>query len=324
MKKRLLALALCAALLAVFQVPATVAADDGLATEYTVDQPYEYPVQPQTEEWKAASLEGMDKLIELCHVDEDRMRAMTTPALLETVLNYPLLSNMYFFNSLDEGVKSVSRYFKGVELFLDRADAAECLARYAGTRGQIQEAEDTMVDVHVTVLDYYLNPEARSEGKADMTEPKAAQPQAGITTPGGNIVSTSYNLTWEDHYPLTYDTMKKAQEDFKNDHPEITIVTNPNPSYNCHSYAWYSTSTTNKHWIDDITPYLTDNSYTKQSAAGVGYKVHWTEDNHSGIVQTMAGGPNNPMVISKWGTAGVIIHPLKTCPYFGAVNYWKG
>ena len=52
----------------------------------TVDTPYEYPVVPGTSEWY--ELTSLEDKIAICHVDEELLVSMTTPALLETVLNY--------------------------------------------------------------------------------------------------------------------------------------------------------------------------------------------------------------------------------------------
>ncbi|NCE63148.1 hypothetical protein D1159_00785 [Pseudoflavonifractor sp. 524-17] len=38
------------------------------------------------------------------------------------------------------------------------------------------------------------------------------------------------------------------------------------PSYNCHSYAWYSQSISNNYWINDPKPYMNDGSYSKYAS----------------------------------------------------------
>ena len=49
----------------------------------TVDTPYEYPVVPGTSEWY--ELTSLEDKIAICHVDEELLVSMTTPALLETI-----------------------------------------------------------------------------------------------------------------------------------------------------------------------------------------------------------------------------------------------
>ena len=92
-----------------------------------VDTPYVYPIQPGTEEW--AKLDSMDAKIVACKVDPELMNSMTTEALLETVLNYPLLPNIYAFSSVEIGIGSVSGYFEGLQMLHDRENAAECIQK---------------------------------------------------------------------------------------------------------------------------------------------------------------------------------------------------
>ena len=98
---------------------------DGKAKQ--IDTPYVYPIQPGTEEW--AKLDSLDAKIAACKVDPELMNSMTTEALLETVLNYPLLINIYAFSSAEIGIGSVSGYFEGLQMLHDREDAAECIQK---------------------------------------------------------------------------------------------------------------------------------------------------------------------------------------------------
>ena len=92
-----------------------------------VDTPYVYPIQPGTEEW--AKLDSLDAKIAACKVDPELMNSMTTEALLETVLDYPLLPNIYAFGSAELGIGSVSGYFEGLQMLRDRGNAAECIQK---------------------------------------------------------------------------------------------------------------------------------------------------------------------------------------------------
>lgn len=44
-------------------------------------------------------------------------------------------------------------------------------------------------------------------------------------------------------------------------HPSYTKVRSASSKYNCHSYAWYSTSSSNAYWIDDPSPIYSNTSY---------------------------------------------------------------
>ena len=96
-----------------------------------IDTLYVYPIQPGTEEW--AKLDSLDAKIAACKVDPELMNSMTTEALLETVLDYPLLPNIYAFSSAEIGIGSVSGYFEGLQMLHDREDAAECIQKAIDT-----------------------------------------------------------------------------------------------------------------------------------------------------------------------------------------------
>ncbi len=92
----------------------------------SITEPYEYPVAPGTQEW--AEMDSLAEKAAACAVDEDTLAAMSTPALVETVLSYPLLANIYAYNTVEEGVASVSQYFGGIQALQDREDAQAYLS----------------------------------------------------------------------------------------------------------------------------------------------------------------------------------------------------
>ena len=96
-----------------------------------IDTPYVYPIQLGTEEW--AKLDSLNAKIAACRVDPELMNSMTTEALLETVLDYPLLPNIYAFGSAEIGIGSVSGYFEGLQMLHDRENAAECIQKAIDT-----------------------------------------------------------------------------------------------------------------------------------------------------------------------------------------------
>lgn len=119
---------------------------------------------------------------------------------------------------------------------------------------------------------------------------------------------------------LSYEDCETKEEDLAI-YPSMSKVSDHTPAYNCHSYAWHSSSPNNKYWIPDPDIYMGDGSYTRQTSAGVGYKANWSGTVHSAIVQSVSG--SSVTCISKWGAMGVYIHRLNDCPYYGTVRYWK-
>ena len=68
--------------------------------------------------------------LESCKVTEGEVSIMSTSALVETVLNYPYLANMYAYNTIEDGIEAVSNHFPGIKELLTRPDVAEALQVY--------------------------------------------------------------------------------------------------------------------------------------------------------------------------------------------------
>ena len=106
-------------------------------------------------------------------------------------------------------------------------------------------------------------------------------------------------------------------------------IANPTVKYNCHSYAWYSQSTSNPYWVNDPTPFLTDGSYyvVNKTNAGVGDRVvyynsvngTYSQPNHSAVITSYTNTSNSQREFtlkSKWGMSGLYQHSLTNCPYY--------
>jgi hypothetical protein len=87
---------------------------------------YDYPIKPGTEEWKAFGMH--DQMVKACQIPEDTLKKMSTEGLAETVLHYPLLSDVSAFNSVQYGFERVSSQFNGLSELLNREDAGSELS----------------------------------------------------------------------------------------------------------------------------------------------------------------------------------------------------
>lgn len=88
---------------------------------YTVTLAYTYPVLPGTPEWKA--LADVIERREACSVPGELVAKMTTEALLETYLNYPLVSEIFFFNFYSGGFVSLQQHHQfGLNELMQRED----------------------------------------------------------------------------------------------------------------------------------------------------------------------------------------------------------
>ena len=162
-------------------------------------------------------------------------------------------------------------------------------------------------------------------GCASEVKPDGVTYSAGpaVKTPKGSAVATM-----KASRELTDREKEDINKRVKDSYPNAVRVSGPSSYFNCHSYAWYSQSTSNKYWIDDPSKYWTDKSYRQvattkvsnsiPSAAKVGHKVRYyssqgkntfEKNMHSAVVHSSS------EVRSKWGAAGVYRHKLNETPY---------
>ncbi len=99
-------------------------------------------------------------------------------------------------------------------------------------------------------------------------------------------------------------------------YPNATFVSDSTTVYNCHSYAWYSSSTSNPYWMNDPSSYMSDGSYTRVYSALQSSRVFFPVGNHSMKIYDAYGRAlSTATVISKWGSAPVFIHNPYYSPY---------
>lgn len=121
MKKKhgLLSLFLSILLLFSLAVPAA-ATEINNSTPYIDDEVYIFPIQPGSAEW--LSFTSKQEKLDVCQIPEKKLSVMTTDALLETVLNYPLIHDYLAFNTLNEALETMSSDFNGLRALLARKD----------------------------------------------------------------------------------------------------------------------------------------------------------------------------------------------------------
>ena len=91
------------------------------ANSQVIDEPYDFPIKPGMPEWAELTQSGRWKALQ---VPDDILKRLSTKALVETCLNYPLFSDFWLSNSNPkDGISEVMNSFNGFgELFL-RQDA---------------------------------------------------------------------------------------------------------------------------------------------------------------------------------------------------------
>lgn len=107
-----------------------------------ITEPYDYPVVPGTDEWRA--LKSHEEMVEACRVPEEILKEMTTEALFETAMTYPLLSDMLFYSDMRQGyeiTKENCDIFK--ELFA-KPDVEEVINKYISSGVSTCSADDSL------------------------------------------------------------------------------------------------------------------------------------------------------------------------------------
>ena len=123
--------------------------------EKTIQTPYQYPVQPGTEEW--AAFESRVEMAEACQIPQDVLERLSTDALLQTVLDYPLLPEMLMFYRTPEecaaevGFWHIADSFNGLQELMGRRDALSCLEQY-GTFNNLQWNGNVLTIMYRNIL----------------------------------------------------------------------------------------------------------------------------------------------------------------------------
>ncbi len=147
---------------------------------------------------------------------------------------------------------------------------------------------------------------------------------AYVYTPNGSQVQV-YDVTTE----LSASDISQINSDQEEDFPNVIKLDSPTNQYNCHSYAWYQSMTTNPYWMDDPSAYYTDGSYYEVTQPQTGdiicYFTSWGYNLHSGAIVEVEG--SSITVESKWGSWGLYRHEYDDCPYMpehgGQTDYVK-
>ena len=148
---------------------------------------------------------------------------------------------------------------------------------------------------------------------------KNRQDHGGVYTPKGSYVEVIIRGE-----QLSNSKKNQINSYFDKKYPKATRLREATTNYNCHSYAWYSTSSNNKYWINDPSPYQTDGSYQNVGSlpTSPGQKLYYpTSGGHTAIVNKTGSTIWGVNMTSKWGQAGLYRYNYGDDPYsIGAPN----
>lgn len=283
--------------------------------KYNSNLTFTFPVTPEDD---AAWREFPDtkSRLEACEMDSGTLEEISTFNLLQAVLSHPFLVDFYSFNNPDDGFAYLRKVFNGADEFFSREDtvpaAEEALAELS--------EEDAYDNLKRRFLLYYLKWFPRKS---------LSYSKAKTKSPMGNDIEVF--IFDEEFTQSEKDSIAKR---FKAARPQIEVISEATSTYNCHSYAWYNSSSQwNHYWMNYPTTYMSDGSYTKIPAINqcinrdiIYYGTPGEE--HSGVLLSKPSGGFH--VLSKWGKGPLILHDINDCPYSTAnlsyyrCNYNKG
>ena len=297
-------------------------ASDGKKNNHTITSPYQYPVHVGSEEWNTLDL--CEKR-EACRIPSELIEKLTTKALLLSILDYPFICDIELYSSIEEGIAVLQESFPPLNELLTRADAIDTLEEYITAFQQEETSDNDVISIKYWIAEDLYNYLIRQQNSDAWTDPNNGFLVTRVYTPRHSPVNVYIDLSYEDHG--TTQTKVQAYNSQQVLIYGVNLLSHGSSSYNCHSYAWYSTSLQNPYWMDNPGKYMTDGSYSPHNTPQVGDIVTYKYGNtlvHSGIVYSIS---PTIMVKSKWGCSGLFIHALGNCPYWnnGAQNcqFWR-
>lgn len=330
---------------------------------------YKYPIDISDSKWKIYKTH--EQMLQACNLPKEILETASTEELLELVFNYPLLCDLYAYDSNEQGIEAVARQFNVFEELLNRKDAADIFFQTymnENINEVVKSSEEEFRKVsEVVVLEGLLaQPDTANElstrqktrlfqrieenreskefnslfeenmstfyeisqknGTLEIyqTGLKAADKKYYVKTPNGTKVAVLKNKY----------NGKSWAEDLNNQYRQAypwAVQRGPSDNrYNCHSYAWYKQSKSNRYWMNSPKKYVTDGSYryVGKSATAKSQKVVYKYQSgpidtwlHSGVTLD-----KNGKIKSKWGQAPLMEHMRDYCPYWSQQNvmaYYK-
>lgn len=372
-----------------------------------------FPIDADSEEWK--NFDTHDEMVEACTIPDEILAEISTADLVDLVLDYPLLIDMFSFDTYEMGMEVISKNFNGMCELLSREGAAQLLldaycekavlseSSLEGETGKeiLEEFESgdkteamEMLMNSVEIFDEVLS-DAEEIMKLDALEVMLGQEdiidvlndseldrlsdevidkyieKSNIDLYDGNEsvfseviqenelyttveipdksieevlktsdspekvqASSSYVYVYTKHGSAVQCIAFTASEDFsstykitlntdyKNTYPKATFLSTATRRYNCHSYAWYSRSTSNVYWMNNPNKYISDGSRKKvgSSSTANGQILLIGSTVHSAVTVDY----KNNIVKSKWGSGPLMQHATSYGPalYSNAPYSW--
>ena len=124
-----------------------------LAKEENVPQPF-YSITAEDPQWVA--LGSISARRAAVHLDESVFDDMPTEEVLRAVLEYPFTSDIFLFNTYQQGIEHTMTHCTAMRVLVQRADAYSVL-RHAAARKNRADLEKNLTETRIGLLPEILN-----------------------------------------------------------------------------------------------------------------------------------------------------------------------
>lgn len=120
------------------------------------DEPWVFPVQPGTPEWRKLSVR---QRLASCQIPEEVIQGMSTDALLETVLHCPYIIDIAAYSTLKQGVERTFLKIPALKELLDRSDVRLAIQRYKSENKAAKSTvrSEDMLEIYLEGISRYLD-----------------------------------------------------------------------------------------------------------------------------------------------------------------------
>ena len=342
MKKKLLSVILVVSL--IFSCSILSFAQEGtLKSNDKINTKFDYSFAKQ-DSWKD---KPRNEKLESCQIPKDTAEKMTTEALLDSILENPFTVDMFAYDSYEEGYQKVKDEIFVFQNLLDRSDLGSILVKKHSICSEGSSDKDLMNSMYLSVMiaqpeiekkisdvdiisfknslkvkDNHIYKNSKEDHKIQIDSTiSLLSGYTTVYTPKGSHIQV-YESTDPDYTVAQQQAMHST---FASTYNYSSYVSPASNRYNCHSYAWYSQSTSNPYWMN--TPYcdayINDGSYYQVPTAAANDRIHWHEGDHTGIIVGVGPQAGNMTVISKYGFYGVYRAFIGDMPYSGNYYYYR-
>lgn len=383
-----------------------------IVKEAKTDSVYLYPIKPGSTVWE--SYDTQEEKLNACQLPVDFLKNLPINGLIKTVLDYPLLLDLFAYDNLQDGFDVILGNFNGFQELIKREEAPDELLEFyrkLDPNVSLDQNEKGIYSLQIMVVEMFLsqdqilkklplidrnellklcvekhyimerNPDTfglfssvsqsltiyrimglvspsrlknadvefeffvqkgnipsdqgiilnsfdiacnylNSIGyQFNITNLKSAAatctPASGtVKTPKGSLVTVSvYNCE-----PLSSTQITSINSYFRSTYPKAIYLSPSSGKFNCHSYAWYQSSSSNYRWMNNPSKYWSDGSYSQVYYCAPSLIWTYGSTSHSAIAFTYGGLP----LRSKWGSGPVMQHTYSgDNPYSGTLRTYK-